>query len=44
MLVDFEFSELYKFSDWPNRSIPKVTAGVYAIWHDDESPATLFGG
>ena len=35
MLVDFEFSELYKFSDWPNRSIPKVTAGVYAIWHDE---------
>jgi len=35
MLVDFEFSELYKFSDWPNKSIPKITAGVYVIWHDE---------
>jgi hypothetical protein len=30
-----EFSRRYRFSDWPNISIPAVAAGVYAIWHDD---------
>ncbi|ABM04246.1 hypothetical protein Ping_2525 [Psychromonas ingrahamii 37] len=31
-----EFSERYKFSDWPNKEIPKVAAGIYAIWNGAE--------
>ncbi|WP_261874676.1 hypothetical protein [Vibrio rarus] len=31
-----QFSERYKFSDWPNNTIPKVAAGIYAIWNGDE--------
>ena len=23
------------FTDWPNPSVPKVTAGVYTIWRHD---------
>ena len=30
------FSERFKFSAWPNPSIPAVAAGVYAIWKDKE--------
>lgn len=30
-----EFSPRYRFSDWPNASIPAVAAGVYAIWDKD---------
>lgn len=30
------FSTCYNFSDWPNRDIPLVSAGVYAIWHNDK--------
>ena len=30
-----QFSERYQFSSWPNKNIPLVTAGVYAIWHGD---------
>ena len=26
------FSRRFKFSDWPNRDLPLVAAGVYAIW------------
>ena len=29
------FSKRYPFADWPNREIPLVAAGVYAIWHND---------
>jgi len=29
-----DFSERFAFRDWPNKAIPKVTAGVYAIWKD----------
>jgi len=29
------FSQRYRFSDWPNKAIPKVSAGVYAIWNED---------
>jgi hypothetical protein len=29
------FSERVRFSDWPNKAIPNVAAGVYAIWSDD---------
>jgi len=31
-----EFSQRYRFSEWPNRDIPLVAAGVYAIWHGNE--------
>lgn len=30
-----DFSQRFKFSDWPNAAIPALAAGVYAIWHDD---------
>jgi len=30
------FSQRHRFSDWPNAEIPPVTAGVYAIWNEDE--------
>lgn len=30
-----EFSHRFRFADWPNRSVPVLAAGVYAIWHDD---------
>ena len=29
-----KFSKRYKFADWPNKEIPLVAAGVYAIWND----------
>lgn len=29
----FDFSPRFRFSDWPNRTIPSVAAGVYVIWH-----------
>lgn len=31
-----QFSERYSFSSWPNNNIPNVSAGVYAIWDDNE--------
>ena len=31
-----QFSERFKFSDWPNKQIPLVAAGIYAIWNGDE--------
>jgi hypothetical protein len=31
-----EFSELARFSEWPNKNIPSVSAGVYAIWNRGE--------
>ena len=31
-----EFSKRFKFSDWPNSSIPTISAGVYAIWNGDQ--------
>jgi len=31
-----KFSKLFKFSDWPNKDIPSVSAGIYAIWNGDE--------
>lgn len=30
-----EFSNRYRFSDWPNPDIPPISAGVYAIWNGD---------
>jgi len=29
------FSERFCFSDWPNHSIPMVSAGVYVVWQGD---------
>jgi hypothetical protein len=31
-----QFSQLHRFADWPNRELPEVAAGVYAIWNDDQ--------
>ena len=31
-----KFSEKFKFSDWPNKAIPNVSAGIYAIWNGGE--------
>ncbi|MET0068304.1 MAG: hypothetical protein ABW076_18315 [Candidatus Thiodiazotropha sp.] len=31
-----EFSERFRFADWPNSKIPFVAAGVYAIWNGDD--------
>lgn len=30
-----QFSQRYKFSEWPNPSIPALAAGVYAIWDSE---------
>ncbi len=30
------FTPRFHFSDWPNKDIPSVAAGVYAIWNDNE--------
>jgi hypothetical protein len=30
-----QFSQRYKFSDWPNPTIPALAAGVYAIWDNE---------
>lgn len=29
------FSPKYRFSDWPNKAIPDIAAGIYVIWHGD---------
>ncbi|GEM78499.1 hypothetical protein [Vibrio superstes] len=31
-----KFSDKFRFSEWPNKEIPKVAAGIYAIWNGDE--------
>ena len=31
-----EFSSRFQFSDWPNKDIPAVAAGIYAIWNGDQ--------
>ena len=31
-----EFSRRHKFADWPNVEVPKIGAGVYAIWNGDQ--------
>ena len=30
------FCKKIAFQDWPNSEIPRVTAGVYVIWHKDQ--------
>ncbi|MDB9923883.1 hypothetical protein OAC90_00205 [Planktomarina sp.] len=30
------FCQKIAFQDWPNNEIPRVAAGVYAIWHNDQ--------
>ena len=30
------FDQRIAFQDWPNSEIPRVTAGVYVIWHKDQ--------
>lgn len=31
-----QFSKRYRFSNWPNRDLPMLAAGVYAIWNADQ--------
>ena len=31
-----QFTPRFPFADWPNRDVPAVAAGVYAIWKDNE--------
>jgi hypothetical protein len=31
-----DFSQRYKFADWPNPTVPTVAAGVYVIWDADQ--------
>ncbi len=33
--TNMKFSKRHKFSDWPNKSVPQVAAGVYTIWQDE---------
>jgi hypothetical protein len=35
LLRSLESGIAYRFSDWPNESVPTVTAGVYTIWDAD---------
>ncbi len=30
-----ELGDQFAFGDWPNEAVPKVAAGVYAIWKND---------
>jgi len=30
------FSERFAFSEWPNRQLTAVSAGVYAVWDADD--------
>ena len=30
------YSEQFAFSEWPNRGLPAVSAGVYAVWKGDD--------
>jgi len=32
-LVD---GDLHRFADWPNQAVPRVAAGAYTIWDDDQ--------
>jgi len=34
-LEQLETGPSYRFSDWPNRELPRVAAGVYTIWERD---------
>ena len=34
--MSIQFSQRFKFADWPNQNIPAVAAGVYAIWQREQ--------
>lgn len=34
--VPMKFSDRHRFADWPNVDIPSVSAGVYAIWNENQ--------
>ncbi len=36
MAEEPDFSQRYRFADWPNSGVPAVAAGVYVIWDDDQ--------
>jgi len=31
-----KFSQRFKFSEWPNSELPLISAGVYAIWNNED--------
>ena len=35
-IIALKTGQLHRFSDWPNRDIPRVAAGVYSIWNDQD--------
>jgi hypothetical protein len=35
-VADLALSPLHRFADWPNSSIPRVCAGVYAVYDREE--------
>ncbi|MGO9153987.1 hypothetical protein [Mycobacterium sp.] len=35
LLRALETGPCHRFSEWPNRSVPKVAAGVYTVWEHD---------
>jgi hypothetical protein len=32
--IAMDFSDKYRFADWPDSDLPRVAAGVYAVWDD----------
>ena len=36
LLTALETGPLRRFADWPDPTVPKVTAGVYTIWDGDQ--------
>ena len=36
LVKELSDSPLFSFSDWPNSQIPKVCAGVYTIYDENE--------
>ena len=36
LVKELSDSQLFSFSDWPNSQIPKVCAGVYTIYDENE--------
>ncbi|MBE1586766.1 hypothetical protein ACFPOI_51370 [Nonomuraea angiospora] len=35
-MIELQDGPLYKFSEWPNHQVPRLAAGVYTVWREDE--------
>jgi hypothetical protein len=35
-IATLRLGDPHRFSDWPNRAVPAVAAGVYSVWDGDE--------